>query len=128
MSNIIATRELGTIAGFEVRAHLEPDLDASPEDYDCFDQADIDAWKNDQWEFVGVVVTASKEGIDLGTGYIGAVVHGQIGEKSVDALEDEPGFIVNNVPDPDTFASGYGVGLVSDAIAAAKAKLAELNK
>jgi hypothetical protein len=46
---------------------LLPDYDTRPDEFDCYDAADITAWKNDEWRYVGVRVKATirAEGYDL---------------------------------------------------------------
>lgn len=43
-------------SGWAVEANTEPDTDARPSDYDCYDSADIAAWHCGAWEFVSLVV------------------------------------------------------------------------
>ena len=55
--------------------------DSDPEDSDCYSDEDIAAWRNDEWEYVGIIVTAtladgrtgegSLWGVDVGGYYPG---------------------------------------------------------
>ncbi len=46
-----------TANGTRYRVELLPDLDITPFDSDCYDDEDIEAWREDRWEYVSVVVT-----------------------------------------------------------------------
>lgn len=46
-----------TVDGREYRVTLEDDLDSSIDDADCYSEEDIAAWRNDVWNYVGVIVT-----------------------------------------------------------------------
>ncbi|SIH35613.1 Uncharacterised protein [Mycobacteroides abscessus subsp. abscessus] len=113
---ILGSKNLGVIDGFDVTAHLEADVDATPFEAECFDQNDIDAWRNDDWRFVGTVIKASKNGIELGEASIWASVYGVIGGKNVSPLDGEG----------DQFVNGYGPQLIDEAVSAAKAAVAKL--
>lgn len=39
------------------RVQLVSDYDSTPEGEECYSEADIEAWQNDEWTFVGVIVT-----------------------------------------------------------------------
>jgi hypothetical protein len=52
---------------YDMRAVLHADDDTKPTDFDCYSDAEIAAWAQDEWRFVGVVVTASLGGTDLGS-------------------------------------------------------------
>jgi hypothetical protein len=52
--------------GWTITVDTQPDSESSTADADCYTRAQIDAWKRDEWSFVGCVVTASREGITLG--------------------------------------------------------------
>lgn len=114
--NILETKNLGVVDGFDITAYLVPDHDATPFEADCFDQNDIAGWRNDDWRFVGTIVKATKNGIELGESSIWASVYGVIGEKNVNPLDGEG----------DEFVNGYGPQLIGDAVAAAKDAVAKL--
>lgn len=54
------------VDGIEFRARLEHDWDCRPEDADCYTKRQIQAWKDDQWHYFGLVVSAHVDGIELG--------------------------------------------------------------
>lgn len=54
-----------TAEGFDIVARLEYDTDAKPTDFDCYDTEDIERWRNDEWFYVGVVLSVSRNGIEL---------------------------------------------------------------
>ena len=51
--------------GFDLTATLEQDTDTKPTDYECYDEADIQRWRDDEWFYVGVVVSVSRNGVEL---------------------------------------------------------------
>lgn len=109
----IDTIDLGTIDGFELRGELVPDTDSEPADFDGYTTDQIRAWKRDDWGFCGIIVTASRAGIDLGSDSLWAVEYG--------AMPDIPDFL-NPLKDSD-----YMADLIDNAIADARLKLTELE-
>ena len=59
--------------GFTVTIEMVEDADTTPFEFDCDDESDIEAWRNDEWRYVGFVYTASLEGVDLGEASIWAI-------------------------------------------------------
>ena len=51
--------------GFTIIARIEYDEHTDIDDSDCYEQAGIDAWKRDEWFFVGVVLGVYKNGVLL---------------------------------------------------------------
>ena len=51
--------------GFDITATLQADTDSNVNDSDCYSPIKIKQWKNDEWFFVGVVLSVSKNGIEL---------------------------------------------------------------
>ena len=96
-----------------------PSLDASDAGYvnrEDFEsehakaQRAMDAWRNDEWFYCGVAIQVSRAGVDLTNEY-GAALWG----------------IEANYPGSDNaYLTEVAEGLVSEALDAAKAKLAEL--
>src|SRR6516225_4657969 len=56
--------------GFDIRIDVLPYSDSTPYDADCYDDADIEAWRNDEWFYVGYIYTATLDGIELGSASI----------------------------------------------------------
>lgn len=56
------------IAGVTYRATLEPDTDSRVEDTDNYSPEHVEAWKRDEWFFVGVVLTAWVDFTELARG------------------------------------------------------------
>lgn len=54
-----------SVDGFDITARIEYDCDTRITDFDCYDQAAIDAWKNDEWFFCGIVLSVSRNGVEL---------------------------------------------------------------
>lgn len=52
-----------TAGGLDLTAYLEADTDTRPEDSECYTPKQVAAWRNDEWFFVGVVVSASCGGV-----------------------------------------------------------------
>lgn len=67
----IGDRITCTVDGVEFTARLRDDTDTHVNDFDCYTKAQKAAWSADRWMFVGVELTASKNGIDLG--YLGSL-------------------------------------------------------
>jgi hypothetical protein len=53
------------IPALSYRVDILPDYDTYPEDFDCYDESQIAAWRNDEWRYVGVVVTPIVGGFEL---------------------------------------------------------------
>lgn len=51
--------------GFTLTARLQYDTDTTPIDYECYSPLKIKQWKNDDWFYVGVIVSVSKNGVML---------------------------------------------------------------
>jgi len=49
--------------GFDITAALHADTDSHVNDSDCYSPIKIKQWFNDEWFFVGVVLSVSKNGI-----------------------------------------------------------------
>ena len=77
--------------GFHLVAYKVADPDSTFEGEECYDEADATAYANGDWSYVGVVVKAFKEGIELGEDAIWRVEEGY-----------SPGFV-----DPEHRPSGY---------------------
>lgn len=56
--------------GFDVTIYVVPDADSSPFDAECYSQSDVQAWRDDEWFYVGFVYVASRDGIELGSASI----------------------------------------------------------
>jgi hypothetical protein len=54
-----------TREGFDFVARLQHDTDTKPTDFDCYDAEDVTRWKNDEWFYVGVVLSVSRNGVEL---------------------------------------------------------------
>lgn len=65
MSDTIETREI-VKNGITYKVTIEADYDVRPEsDGDWASQEDIDAWKRDEWRYVGVIVTPVIAGTEI---------------------------------------------------------------
>lgn len=54
-----------TREGFDLCARLVYDTDTKPTDFECYDTADIERWRADEWFYVGVVLSVSRNGVEL---------------------------------------------------------------
>lgn len=51
--------------GFTFTATIHDDLDTTPDGADCYSEKKIQAWKNQDWFFCGIVISVEKEGVKL---------------------------------------------------------------
>ena len=51
--------------GFDICARVEYDSGTRPEDSDCYSKKQIDAWKNDEWFYCGIVLSVEFNGVEL---------------------------------------------------------------
>ena len=100
--------------GFTVTIEMVEDTDTTPFDFECYDESDIEAWRNDEWRYVGFVYTASREGVDLGEASIWGTEWNFPGGK-MDGID---AWILENY---------YHPGLLSEAIDDARATLKRLT-
>ena len=119
MSEYIDNKTIGTIDGFDIEAHLVHDPDSEFEVADPLDEPIKAAWLRDEWHYVGTVITASKAGIELGSSAIWGQEYGLFPGHD-DWLSPLDG-------EGENLANGYGPQLITEAIEAAKVKLAEIN-
>lgn len=72
------SKDLGTFDGFDIEAFVVYDENTRPEEFDdeCYSEAVIEAWRKDEWQFVGVIVHASKRGHKLGSASLWSLERG----------------------------------------------------
>lgn len=51
--------------GYTITAKIENDDFTHPENFDCYTAQDVQDWKDDKWEFIGLVFSVSKNGVTL---------------------------------------------------------------
>lgn len=121
--DVIERRGLEPRDGFDLVAYKVPDPDTDLNEFDCYRQNDADsvaeAWRNNEWHFVGVIVVASRCGIALGSDSMYGIEDGQMpdgdgGSTLVDAFDHTLG------------AEEGHYDLPGEAIADAKLTLGEL--
>lgn len=61
---------------FTITAGIEHDCVTRPDDFDCYTPSQVEAFENDEWQFVTLCIEASIEGIVLGNAYLGAIEYG----------------------------------------------------
>ena len=86
--------------GFTVTIKMVEDTDSTPFDFECYDESDIKAWRNDEWRYVGFVYTAIREGVELGLSSIWGTELDFPGDK-MDGIE---AWIAENYYHPDLMA------------------------
>jgi hypothetical protein len=118
---IIDKRELPAQDGFDLRAELVPDYDGSTDDSDCYTPKQIAAWRNDDWRFVGIIVTASREGIDLGSASIWGTEYGDY------IMTDEDDNVIDWQWVNPAYDDDYLIDLVSEALDEARATVKKIN-
>ena len=129
MSDIIDSIDLGTVDGFDIRADMvpgnhttysggEPDGDYTPEQIAWFYDGD--------WYYVGIIVTASRNGTDLGSDSLWAV---EAGTMPLDNGESDPCKRLRNIDplrDEDGTLATYRADMIDNAVADARLRLTEL--
>ena len=118
--DVIDTRDLGFQSGFDLRAYLVPDVEVDPMSNGDYSEEDIDAWRRGDWHYVHVVLTASRDGVELGSASLAGCEYGWFpnSKKLVTPLD-------GNGP---AFANGYGPTLVDEAIANARETISHINR
>jgi hypothetical protein len=77
------------------RVDIDPDDDAKPAEFDCYDDEDITAFRVGHWQYVNVTVTVECPGIDI-TDHLGAVEYGTMPNTTIDVER-----LLNEYPVPD---------------------------
>ena len=107
--------------GATARVYVYADDDADPTDADCYDDADVQAWREDRWRYVGVtaVVTladgrrgeASLWGVEMGAYWPGSdaaqiwhTIPDLVREAAGEAADAEPD--AENIPEDDRATCG----------------------
>lgn len=54
-----------TREGFDFVARLQYDTDTKPTDSECYTPEDVQRWRDDEWFYVGVVLSVSRNGVEL---------------------------------------------------------------
>lgn len=84
--------------GVSFTVTLYVDLDSTPFDADCYSAADIQAWRNDLWSYVGVILTTT-----MSQASVWGVEYGQLADTSIgidDIIESHA---------RDLLAEAYGI-------------------
>jgi len=51
--------------GFDITARIEFDHGTRPDQFDCYAPEDVQRWWEDDWFYVGVVLSVSRNGVEL---------------------------------------------------------------
>lgn len=117
--DVIASKKLGSVDGFDLEARIVPDTDTTVGDYDCYTKKQIAAWRNDEWSYVGTIVVASKAGVELGEAALWGSEYGRVGVAG-------NGWISPLDGEGESFVNGYGPSLIAEALDAARETLAKI--
>lgn len=118
---VLEKRDLGERDGFELVAYKVVDCDSSTQGAECYTEADIEAYREGLWSYVGIVVKAFREGVEFGEDTIWGVEDGY-----------SPGWESEANPAGQIDGFGHALGgegcydLPDGALAEAKATLARL--
>lgn len=106
MSHILDTRTIAdpAVPGLSYRVDIVPDPDETPYSTNVYTEADTDpemlaAWNNDEWQFVGVIVTPIIDTVielDNLDASLWGVAFGDLPGSTIDAER-----LVNHYPGPD---------------------------
>ena len=128
--DIIDSIDLGTRDGFDIRAELVPDTTYYSEPDGDYDPETVAAFRNGDWHYVGIIVTASRNGTDLGSDSLWAVEAGTmpVGKWGYPSLAVPGGEsrMVDPLRDDEGSLNGYREDMVGNAVADARLKLTEL--
>lgn len=115
---IIDSRFWGDRDGYVITATTVADDDTRLDDYEAYtaDPAIVESWRKDHWHFVGVRVTASREGVALGEATVWGVEYGLF------PVPGEPVAFSDPLDRPQDW-----IETVDEAVAAADAKLVALT-
>ena len=117
--NVIDSIDLDSVDGFDIRAEIVPDDTAYDEPQGDYPPEIVEAWRNDDWHYVTIIVTASRAGTDLGSDSLCMVEYGTFphtdGTVWVDPLRDKDGSLAY-----------YRADMIDNAVADARMKLTEL--
>lgn len=85
--SILDTRELFRHGQLTVTVRMVADGDATAEEFECYDAADIAARFFGRWQFVGLSVTVTWDEVQIAEDSIWGVEHGTLGDGTeVDAM------------------------------------------
>jgi hypothetical protein len=76
MQDVINTIQRDERDGFDITVSIVADTDSSPRDFESYSEEDIQRWNEGDWQYVGVVVTASRNGHELGSASLWGVDYG----------------------------------------------------
>ena len=117
---MIDSKDLGEVGEFDIRAYLVPDDELTPTTNGVYTDDVIAAWKRGEWHYVTVVVTASRDGVELGSASLGGCEYGDFpgDPERVNPLNGSGG----------AFCNGYGPGLIKEAVEAAGETLSRISR
>jgi hypothetical protein len=122
MSDIIDSIDLGTVEGFDIRAELVPDTTTHYAEPDGDYTPEQIAWFNDgDWYYAGLIVTASRNGTDLGSDSLWAVETGTMPFDNEENL-----LMIDPLRDKNGSLATYRADMIDNAVADARLKLTEL--
>lgn len=112
--------------GYGITLEVSPDYDCKPnKDIEGYTPKQVEAWNDNEWQFVTLRIVASRAGIELGDAYLGGLEYGIIPITTEDDEVVDTAYI-----DVDDIAKNWGnyiADQVDEAIESAESKLRELN-
>lgn len=61
-----------------VHVRMIADYDTTPDEFDCYDTAAADAWRRDEWRYVGVIAEVHVLDVPMGEGSLWGIEHGSL--------------------------------------------------
>lgn len=85
--DVIEKRDLFAAGKLTVRGALIADPEADPTDSGCYDRAEVAAWRNGNWQYVGVVVEVRWDDVEVSRDSLWSVEHGDVDGRDADAWD-----------------------------------------
>ena len=118
---VIDSITLDSVDGFDITAQTVADETYYAEPDGDYTDEQIAAFQRGDWGYVGIVVTASRAGIELGSGGIWGV------EAGVYPLDSEVSEVIDPLNDAGGSLAHYRDDLVSEAVSEARETLRRLT-
>lgn len=107
--------------GFDLRAEAHYDEHCGAEPDGHYTPRQVEAYQNSDWGYCGIVVVASRAGVDLGSDAIWGCEYGML-----PSSDGQQTYDIDPLAEQGSSWEVYGEDLIDQAIEQAKAKLAEI--
>lgn len=77
--DLIERKILHDVAGWRISVDVIADWDVTPMEADCYDDVAIAKWHNDEWRYVGVVVSVELRDRLIAGDQLWGIAHGDLG-------------------------------------------------